>query len=139
MVEDLPRLTRSFGCEPPAQVIADLTRFMVGLEYVDRVLDSRATAVARAQFGAEVIAFLLGRGEMADPDGGARLLPLRETLARTDLGEPLCALARRALANSEELRSTNDVGRYIAGAEEEGRLLVAMTLLFLEPHVTPAF
>ncbi len=142
LADDLPRLASEFGCRIPDAAARDLLVFTLATECIDRVLDALEEADERRRFSRALLAALHG-----DSDASARFpLELQDhvaalalVIARHGLTARFCALAARALDNTERMRTTERPGEWVACVEEEGRLTVELALLFVAAHANPAF
>jgi hypothetical protein len=144
LAAELPGLALEFGCRLPAAACREVTTFMLATECIDRHLDALGDAGERERLAAGLLKALAGEegdcGVHAGfaPELARHVAALARVVAR-DRAAEFGALARRALDNTERMRTTRDPAEYVACVEEEGRLTVALALVFLEPHCTPTF
>jgi hypothetical protein len=132
LVDELPALAADFGglLSPTAQ--EDVATFTFALECIDRALDSEMTVAARRALAERILSALRGGAPAAhvadDDELGRWLLQLRALIVGRQIAAPFLALATRALANTERMRTTRALSEYLRCVEEEGRLTVEMTL-----------
>jgi hypothetical protein len=140
LADDLPALVAEFGGVLGAREHADIATFAAAIERVDRVLDATVDRAARVDLAAAVVAMLDGTARSTgNAATDARLIALRAALVRRDTVARFVELARDTLATTERLRGARRVGAYLDAIESEGRLMVEMTLVILEPLVPSDF
>lgn len=136
LAADLPLLAAGFGIRLPSHIVQDAAVLAFSMECIDRLLDDLSQSQRRRDFSAAVMAFLTREDlEAQNPDFTAELVGwlrcLRAMVERHGVAGPFYQAAREIFINTEVMRSTTNVGCYVACVIREGQLTVELLLLLV--------
>jgi hypothetical protein len=138
LVDRLPALMRDFDSSISEAALRELGVLMAATECIDRQLDRIADQARRRAFVDAVIAALHEPSQL-EPELDRQLGRLRVLLVRHGIAASFVSIARELFRDTERARTTLDVGVYLDSIEREGRAMVELALLFIDPHGDPRF
>lgn len=140
LVDGLPSLMHEFECSISPAGLAEVATLMTAIECIDRLLDPIPLAPDRTAFSQAVLAAVAGHEVLvATVELATHLRALHAVLVRRHLTAPFTAIAARALANTEQMRTTTNRSEFLDCVELEGHLMVELALLVIGPWANARF